>query len=105
MAWLYIMICAADFLIFPGVYTSIQYYTTIELIQWNPITLQGGGFFHIAMGAVLGITAYSRGREKMMTMQSGYFPDSMMSMETEHETLDPTYGGAASDSTSDETDK
>jgi hypothetical protein len=30
-----------------------------------PITLQGGGLFHVAMGAVLGVTAYGRTQEKL----------------------------------------
>jgi hypothetical protein len=29
------------------------------------LTLQGAGFFHIAMGAVLGVTAYGRTQEKI----------------------------------------
>jgi hypothetical protein len=29
-----------------------------------PLTLQGAGFFHIAMGAVLGISAFGRTMEK-----------------------------------------
>lgn len=33
--------------------------------QWDPITLGGGGLFHVAMGAVLGITAYGRTKEKL----------------------------------------
>jgi hypothetical protein len=33
--------------------------------QWNPLTLQGAGLFHMAMGAVLGITAYGRSKEKI----------------------------------------
>jgi hypothetical protein len=33
--------------------------------QWLPITLGGGGLFHVAMGAVLGVTAWSRGQEKI----------------------------------------
>jgi len=33
-------------------------------IQWNPLTLQAGGFFHIAMGGVLGIGSWTRGKEK-----------------------------------------
>jgi hypothetical protein len=34
--------------------------------QWDPITLKGAGLFHMAMGAVLGIAAWSRGQEKLM---------------------------------------
>jgi hypothetical protein len=33
--------------------------------QWQPITLQGAGLYHIAMGAVLGIAAYGRTQEKL----------------------------------------
>lgn len=32
---------------------------------WSPLTLQGAGLFHLAMGAILGVTAWSRGQEKM----------------------------------------
>jgi hypothetical protein len=33
--------------------------------QWSPITLQGAGLFHMAMGAILGIAAYGRTQEKL----------------------------------------
>lgn len=33
--------------------------------QWDPLTLKGAGLFHLAMGAVLGVAAWSRGQEKM----------------------------------------
>jgi hypothetical protein len=33
--------------------------------QWQPLTLQGAGLYHIAMGAVLGIAAYGRTQEKI----------------------------------------
>jgi hypothetical protein len=33
--------------------------------QWDPITLGGAGLFHVAMGAVLGIAAYGRTKEKL----------------------------------------
>ena len=32
--------------------------------QWNSLTLQGGGLFHIAFGAILGAAAWTRGMEK-----------------------------------------
>ena len=34
-------------------------------MQWQPLTLQGAGLYHIAMGAVLGIAAYGRTKEKV----------------------------------------
>jgi hypothetical protein len=39
--------------------------------QWNPITLQGAGLFHLAMGAVLGIAAYGRTQEKLNGAENG----------------------------------
>ena len=33
--------------------------------QWSPLTLQGAGLYHIAMGAVLGLAAYGRSQEKI----------------------------------------
>jgi hypothetical protein len=33
--------------------------------QWQPLTLQGAGLFHLAMGAVLGIAAFGRTQEKV----------------------------------------
>jgi len=39
--------------------------TKQPLSQWMPLTLQGAGLFHIAMGAVLGITAFGRTQEKI----------------------------------------
>jgi len=33
--------------------------------MWQPLTLGGGGLYHLAMGAVLGIAAWSRGQEKI----------------------------------------
>lgn len=41
-----------------------------KIIQWNPLTLQGGGLYHLAMGAVIGITAWSRGQEKIIWMHA-----------------------------------
>ena len=32
---------------------------------WQPYTLNNGGMFHIAMGAILGATAWKRGEEKL----------------------------------------
>lgn len=35
-----------------------------EKRSWEPVTLQGGAFFHIAFGALLTGAAVTRGREK-----------------------------------------
>jgi hypothetical protein len=66
MGWSYMVTCIADFIIFPilwSVLQAIQHGNVSS--QWNPITLQGAGLYHLAMGAVLGVAAWSRGQEKI----------------------------------------
>lgn len=69
MALQYMIVCLSDFVIFPIMFTIVQFWETQAsndaFRQWVPITLQGGGLYHMAMGAVLGITAWSRGQEKI----------------------------------------
>lgn len=65
MGWTYMAICILDMAIFPILWNLMQVFTDNPVTQWNPLTLQGAGLFHLAMGAVLGITAWSRGQEKM----------------------------------------
>lgn len=70
MAVLYSAVCAADFILFPVLWSLAQSLLGMPLAQWQPLTLQSGGFFHIAMGAVLGIAAYGRTKEKLYLSQS-----------------------------------
>ena len=72
MGWTYMGICILDMAVFPIAWNILQAITKQPLTQWTPLTLQGGGMFHIAMGAVLGISAWSRGREKMMGADNNY---------------------------------
>lgn len=65
MGWMYMLICTADMLVFPVLWSLLQAYTHQSITQWNPLTLQGAGLFHIAMGAVLGISAFGRTQEKL----------------------------------------
>jgi hypothetical protein len=68
MAMMYLAVCVFDFILAPILFTTVQFWETSEandaFRQWEPITLQATGFFHIAMGAVLGISAYGRTKEK-----------------------------------------
>lgn len=70
MGWLYMAICAFDFIFFPmidmllpailehwGIHQSYQ--------PWTSLTLQNGGMIHIAFGAILGVAAWSRGQERI----------------------------------------
>jgi hypothetical protein len=69
MAIMYMTVCVFDFILFPIMFTVVQFWE-VESVndafrQWQPLTLIGAGLFHMAMGAVLGITAWSRGQEKI----------------------------------------
>jgi len=65
MGWMYMIVCFFDMVIFPILWALIQSLSHQQLVQWNPLTLQGAGLFHIAMGAVLGIAAFGRTQEKL----------------------------------------
>jgi hypothetical protein len=66
MAWMYMSVCILDFAVFPVLWSILQaYYDGQVTSQWDPLTLKGAGLFHMAMGAVLGVAAWSRGQEKM----------------------------------------
>jgi len=54
-----------DMVVFPILWSLLQTTTGTQITQWNPLTLQGAGLFHIAMGAVLGIAAFGRTQEKL----------------------------------------
>lgn len=70
MGWVYMITCITDFIIFPIFWSLFQYYANGSPVQaWNPLTLQGAGLYHMAMGAILGITAWTRGREKIATYE------------------------------------
>jgi len=66
MGWLYMITCTFDFVIFPILWSLLQAMSKGTVTsQWQPLTLQGAGLYHIAMGAVLGIAAYGRTKEKI----------------------------------------
>ena len=66
MGWTYMVTCIFDFVVAPILWSVIQAVANGQVSnQWQPLTLQGAGLYHIAMGAVLGVTAWSRGQEKM----------------------------------------
>ena len=65
MGWTYMIICVLDMAVFPVIWSLAQMITKQPLSQWMPLTLQGAGLYHLAMGAVLGIAAYGRTQEKI----------------------------------------
>ena len=71
MGWMYMLVCTMDMVIFPILWSLLQTFTHSPITQWNPLTLQGAGLFHIAMGAVLGIAAFGRTQEKLGGANNG----------------------------------
>jgi hypothetical protein len=66
MGWIYMLTCTMDFVLFPILWSLLQALSHGSVTsQWQPLTLQGAGLYHIAMGAVLGIAAYGRTKEKV----------------------------------------
>ena len=72
MGWMYMLICLLDMAIFPVLWSLLQVFTKQPITQWSPLTLQGAGLFHLAMGAVLGIAAWGRTQEKVAGTASNY---------------------------------
>jgi hypothetical protein len=72
MGWMYMGVCIFDFMIAPILWSLIQSLAHGQVnVQWQPLTLQGAGLFHVAMGAVLGIAAYGRTQEKLNGANNG----------------------------------
>lgn len=71
MGWIYMLTCTCDFVLFPILWSLLQALSKGQVTsQWQPLTLQGAGLYHIAMGAVLGIAAYGRTKEKVAGVAS-----------------------------------
>ena len=75
MGWMYMVVCICDFVLFPILWSLIQalHGGRVET-QWSPITLNGAGLFHMAMGAILGIAAYGRTQEKLNGVSNSSAP-------------------------------
>ena len=72
MGWMYMLICTMDMVVFPILWSLLQSVSHGAVnSQWQPLTLQGAGLFHIAMGAVLGIAAHGRTQEKLNGANNG----------------------------------
>jgi hypothetical protein len=87
----YLIICLFDFVVMP-VYTTIYNDKPEQLITavmklpdasqptaltvlgtktvWQSLTLTAGGLFHISFGAIIGVTAFGRTREKLAKLQT-----------------------------------
>jgi hypothetical protein len=70
--WMYIVVCLFDFMIAPILWSITQavFHGGVN-VQWQPLTLQGAGLFHVAMGAIIGVSAYGRTQEKLNGANNG----------------------------------
>ena len=70
MGWLYMLICFADFVVFPAITMFLPVIDRIfglqmQYVAWQSLTLSNGGLIHLAFGAILGVSAYGRTQEKL----------------------------------------
>jgi hypothetical protein len=65
IAWQYFAVCLFDFILAPILTAIYAAMTKIPYVPWDPITLKETGLYHIAMGAILGVAAWTRGYEKI----------------------------------------
>ena len=71
MAYVYMITLLFDFILAPIGWSILQTMNDQSITQWSPLTLQGGAFYHLAMLAVLGITSWTRGQEKIARIKNG----------------------------------
>ena len=71
IAWSYLLICLFDFIIFPSLSYAYAYYTKTPYVQWDPLTLKLSGFYHLSMGAIIGVSSWTRGQEKIQRLSNG----------------------------------
>ncbi len=65
-SYVYLCICIFDFIIFPILWSLLQFYGQGQVTTaWIPITMSNSGFIHLSFGTILGISAWTRGYEKI----------------------------------------
>ena len=70
MGWLYMGICFMDFIGFPLITMFLPVIfkglgVQFTYAPWQSLTLSNGGLIHLAFGAILGVTSFMRGQEKL----------------------------------------
>jgi len=71
MGWTYMITCVTDFILFPILWSILQAALKQPVTAWQPITLQGAGLYHLAMGAIIGVAAFGRTQEKLAGANNG----------------------------------
>lgn len=65
MAYQYAAVCLCDFIVFPSLSMALMN------APWDPLTLKESGFYHLAMSAIIGVAAWTRGQEKVKRILNG----------------------------------
>ena len=68
MAWQYFAVCLFDFIIAPILTGVFHLLSGTTYVPWVPLTLTNGGLYHLAMGTIVGVSAWSRSKEKIQKM-------------------------------------
>jgi hypothetical protein len=69
MAYQYLVVCLFDFMLAPIMLGFYSAYTG-DFHAWDPMTVRGGGLYHLSMGAVVGVAVWSRGQEKLSILNN-----------------------------------
>lgn len=71
MAVTYMAINIFDFILGPILFNLLQFHSSNQtIVMWQPLTLYGGGLIHISFGAILGVAAWTRGQEKVASINN-----------------------------------
>lgn len=87
MGAMYFVVCIMDFVVFPVLWSMLQaHFSGSVTTEWEPLTLKGAGLFHMAMGMILGVAAWTRGQEKMAWINANAV------MQPQNQVVTTTYG-------------
>jgi hypothetical protein len=68
MGWTYMAINVFDFILAPAFVLYLRM-KGVQVDMWKSLTLDNGGFIHLAFGAILGVSAYGRSQEKTKSLE------------------------------------
>lgn len=69
VAWQYVIVCLFDFVIAPIFFAVLAIMTKTPIVPWKPITVVESGLYHLAMGAICGVTSWGRSQEKVANIK------------------------------------
>ena len=69
-AYTYLIICTYDFMLSPIFSQVFAYWSHTQYVLWTPLTLQGGGLFHVSFATILGIAGWGKYSENRAIIQN-----------------------------------